>query len=71
MPLRTDDLQSSGSSRFLIKLDIGTTACHIRGNGYRARLARVGYDLGLKLMIFRVQYLMRNSLSLQHAAEKL
>src|SRR5699024_7490713 len=70
MTLCTDDLQTAGFFRHIVQLDIGTTSCHVGGNGYGASLTRMGNDLRLQLMEFRVQHLMLDSLFLQHPAEQ-
>ena len=47
---------------FLVEIatehDVGTTASHVGGDGYRTGAARIGDDLGLAFMLFGVQHLM-------------
>ena len=37
--------------------DVGSAASHVRGDGDRAKPARLGYDRSLALMLFRVEHL--------------
>ena len=71
MTLGTDDLQTAGLSCHIVKLDIGTTACHVGRDGNGICLSCLSYDLSLKLMELGIQYIVGDSLSLQHSAEKL
>ena len=70
MTLSTDNLQTAGLSCHIVKFDIGTTACHVGCDGNGICLSCLCYDLSLKLMELGIQYIMRDSLSLQHSAEK-
>ena len=71
MSLCTDDLQTACSFRLVIQLNIGTTPCHVGRDRHRTVLSGAGYNLSLFFMELRVQYRMRNSLALQHAADQL
>ena len=68
MALGTDDFQSACCSRVIIQLDIGTTACHVRGDGNRAVLTGQGYDLSLALMELGVQDFMLDPLFAEQSA---
>ena len=71
MALCTDDLQTAGFSCHIVKLDISTTSCHVGCNGNSICLSGLCYDLSLQFMELGIQYIVRDSLSLQHPAEKL
>jgi len=45
--------------QFTAELDIHSTACHIGGDGHRAKSAGFGDDLRFFIMFARVQYLVR------------
>ena len=51
--------------------DIGTAACHVRGNRHSARTAGFGNDLGFTLVLLRVEDVMRNAFLLHQVAEEL
>ena len=61
MTLRTDDLQTTGCSRFLVQFDIGTTTCHIGRDGDGTCHTGLCNDLSFQLMELRIQYLMCDS----------
>ena len=69
MTLGTDDLQSAGGSRFIIQLDIRTTACHVGSDGYRTVYTGIGYDLCFQFMEFCIQYLVLDAALGQHSAQ--
>ncbi len=48
------------SLRTAAQHDIGSASRHVGGNGDRARPARLGHDVRLALMLFRVQHLVRD-----------
>ena len=66
MTLCTDDVQTAGSSRLLIQLDIGTTTCHVGGDGYRTVYAGLGHDSGLLLMELGIEDAVLDAPLLQH-----
>ena len=69
MTLGTDDLQSAGGSRFIIQLDIRTTACHVGSDGYRTVYTGISYDLCFQFMEFCIQYLVLDATLGQHSAQ--
>ena len=68
MTLGTDDLQSTGCSRFIVQLDIGTTTCHVGRDGNCTCHTGLCNDLCLQLMELRIQYLVSDTLSPKHVA---
>ena len=66
--LGTDDLQTAGLFCLVIQLNIGTTACHVGGDGNGSVNTGILDDLSLQLMELRIQDIMLDALSFQHAA---
>jgi len=52
------------------KLNIGSSTCHIGGNGYYAWPSCLGYNLCLPLMQFRIQDIVMNLPQLQASAQQ-
>ena len=50
--------------------NVGTTACHIGGDGNTAGTAGLGYDAGFFFVVLGVQHLMGNALPLQHGRQQ-
>ena len=71
MTLCTDDLQTTGSLRIVIQLNIGSSTGHVGGDGNRSVLSCLCDDLSLLLVELRVQYGVLNSLTLEHTAQQL
>ena len=71
MPFGSDDLQAAGLPGRVVQLDIGTTTCHVGRYSYRSCLSGMGDDFRLHLVELGIQYLVRNALPFQHAAEQL
>ena len=65
MTLCTYDLQTACCTGFIIDLDIGTTASHVGGDRYMTMDSGLSYDLSLFFMVLRIQYFMRNTLSVE------
>ena len=70
MALCADDLKAAGFPCPIVQLDIGTTACHVGGNGHCLVDAGLGHDLRLQLMELGVENLVGNPLPLKHLAQK-
>ena len=51
--------------------DIGTTACHVGGDGHGPQLAGLGHDLGFLLMVLGVEDIVGDTLFLEHFAQQL
>ena len=68
--LGTDDRQTSGGFHLRRQLDVGTAARHVGGDGHLAGLARLGDDLCLELVLFRVQDVVFDAAQFQHAAQQ-
>src|SRR5260370_26317940 len=51
--------------------DIGTTTSHVGSNGYSTATPRLGYNLRLTLVIFRIEDIVRNTLQIEHMRENL
>src|SRR5436309_15889918 len=49
------------------ELNVGAPAGHVRGDGDRARLARLRHDLGLALVLLRVEHFVPETAPLDHA----
>ena len=71
MTLCTDDLQTTGFSCHIVQLDISTTASHVGCDRNSTSLTSLCNDLSLKLMEFRIQYIVLNTLTAKHSAEEL
>ena len=71
MTLCTDDLQATGFSCHIIKLNIRTTACHVGCNGNRSVHTGIGNNFCFQLMELGIQYLMRNALLRKHTGKLL
>ena len=71
MALGADDIQAAGSPGGVVELDIGTTACHVGGDGHTPVLTGMGDDLCLDLMVLRIQHVVGNADLLEHSGELL
>ena len=71
VPFRTDNLKAARRSRFLVELDVRTTACHVCRNCHRTVHTCVCDDLRLQFMELRVQHLMLDTPALEHTAQLL
>ena len=69
--LGADDGQTAGFLHARSKLDIGTTTCHVGGDGHGARLPGFLDDLCFLEVQLGVQHVVRDVLTGQHAAEQL
>ena len=70
MPLCTDDCKTSCCTHFRRKLDVGTTAGHIGGDGYYGFLSGLCYDFSLFLVQFGVEHVVWDAALLEHTAEQ-
>ena len=70
MTFCTNDLQTTGFSCHIVKLDIRTTTCHVGSNCNSSCLSGLCNDLSLQFMELRIQYVMRNTFTTEHLAEK-
>ena len=66
MTLGTDDGQTTSLLHFGAQLDIGTTTGHVGGNGHGTALTSLSHDVGLLLVQFGIQHLVRNLIDGQH-----
>ena len=71
MALSTDDSQTTGSLHLVGELDVGTTTGHIGGDGDGALQTCLGYDVGLLLVEFSVQYVVLYLAHGEHTAQQL
>ena len=55
----------------LAQLDVGSATGHVRRDRHRAGLPRLGHDLGLALVVLRVQHVVPDAGALEHARERL
>src|SRR5690606_24243460 len=69
--LSTDDRQTTGLFHTSTQLDVRTTTGHVRGNGHRSGITRLLHDLRFALVLFRVQYVVRDVAHLEHLAHQL
>ncbi|MPM84606.1 hypothetical protein SDC9_131679 [bioreactor metagenome] len=69
MPRTADHEQSAHIHHAGAQLDVGTTARHVGGHRDRAFLTGPGHDLGLVLMVFGVEHVVRNVNPFEHAAQ--
>ena len=53
------------------KHDVGTASRHVGRNRYCSKLTRLSYDLRFFLMVFCIEYGMRNSVTLEHGGKLL
>ena len=70
MALGTDDGQTTRFLDARSQLDIGTTTCHVGGDGHGASLTSLTDDLRLAEVQFGIQHVMRDALAGQHAAQQ-
>ena len=66
-----DDVQAAQLGDALAELDVGSAAGHVGRDRHAARLARLGDDLGLDLVVLGVQDLVLDPLGLEQGAEPL
>ena len=71
MTLGADDGQTAGFLDARAELDVGTTTCHVGGDGHGARLTGFLDDLCFLEVQLGVQHVVRDALTRQHAAEQL
>ena len=69
MTLSTDNLKSSCSLSFIIKLNISTTTCHVGSNSNLTLSTGFSYNLSLKLMELRIQNLMLYATLTKHCRQ--
>ena len=60
-----------GSRDAVAELDVGTAAGHVRRDRDRARLARARDDLGLALVVLRVQHVVLEAAAAEHLRQRL
>ena len=68
--LGTDDSQTAGCFHFRAQLDVGTTTCHVGGNGNNGALTCLCYNIRLLLVEFGVEHIVRNATHLEHTAKQ-
>ena len=68
--LCTDDLQTTGFSCHIVKLDIGTTTSHVCSDGNGSCLSCLCNDLCFQFMELRVQYVVLDTFTAKHLAEE-
>ena len=71
MTFRTDDGKTSRRFHFGRELDVGTTTCHVGGDGHDALLSCLSHDVGLLLVEFGVEHLVRDMAQVEHLGEHL
>ncbi len=70
MAFRTYNRQTTGFAHFGSELDVGASTCHVGGDCNGALAACQCHNLGLTLVEFGIEHLMRNFLHLQHFGEQ-
>ena len=71
MFLRTDDSETTSFLHTRPELDVRTTTGHVGGDGDGACQTRLRHDLGFALVLFRVQYVVRDLAHGEHLAHQL
>ena len=75
MALGTDDGKTAGGFHLGRQLDIGTTTCHVGGDGHDTLavngLTGLGNDVGLLLVQLSVQHVVGDVAQVKHAAQHL
>ena len=71
MTLCADDGETSGLLDLGGELDVGTTTCHVGGDGHGAGTACEGYYLRLLLVEFGIEHLAVNLAHVEHSLEQL
>ena len=71
MPLGAEHVEAAGLEHALAELDVDAAARHVRRDRDRAELARVLDDLGLALVLLRVQDAVIDALALEQLREVL
>ena len=71
MALGSDNGQTACSLDFVGKLDVGTTTCHVGGNGHGTLLTCMCNYLCLTGMLLGIEHLMLDSAHPQHSAQEL
>ncbi len=71
MALGSNDVQPACFTHTRAKFDIGSTACHVGGNGNNTGKSGVQYNLRFALMLFRIQHIMGDVFPLEHPANRL
>ena len=71
MTLCTDDCETTRSLHLVRKLDIGTTTCHICGDGHCTCLSGVLYNLCLTSVLLCIEDLMVDAAHTEHSAQEL
>src|SRR5512140_3166356 len=69
--LRPDDVEPSLFDDTLAQLDVHAAAGHVRGDGHLARMARLGDDLRLLLVVLGVQYVVGDAVAREQPGEAL
>ena len=65
MTLGADDGQTTCRLYFGRQLDVGTTTCHIGGDGYGRSLTGLCYNVGLTLVQLGVEHVVLDATQLQ------
>ena len=71
VPLRPDDVEPPLPDDPLAQLDVHAAAGHVRGDGHPSRMARLGDDLRLLLVVLGVQNVMGNAVAREQPGEPL
>ena len=71
VPLGADDVEAAELEHALAELDVDAAAGHVRRDRDGAELAGVHDDLGLALVLLRVQDVVRDAAPLEHLREEL
>ena len=71
MALGADDCKSTRLLHFGGELDVGTTACHVGGNGNNALASGLSHDFSLALVQLGIEHIVRNVTHGEHTAEQL
>ena len=69
MPLGTNDSKTAGCLNLGGKLDVGTTACHIGGDGHYSLLPGLGHNLGFALVQLGIQHIVGDMAHGKHTAK--
>src|SRR5512141_1732803 len=69
--LRPDDVEPPLPDDALAQLDVHTAAGHVRGDGHPSRMARLGDDLRLLLVVLGVQDVVGNAVAREQPGEPL
>ena len=71
MALRTDNGKTACLLHLGGELDVGTTTCHVGGNGNHALASCLSHDFSLALVQLGIEHIVRNVTHGEHTAEQL